>query len=114
MFRMPDVKSSNQLELSENEIKKVQVWFDEKRKAGPLKGVCELCGADDWVINPELYTNTVFNLIRDQHYHGQGDLCAKINCDNCGNTKLLEAKKVGFVTKQGLTERTGELSDVKS
>jgi len=78
---------------------KIEKFLEEKKQKDMP---CEICGADDWG-----YTNVLFEL---KQFRG-GQLIIKgtekispylpLSCNNCGNTKLINAITAGLIDNRG-------------
>lgn len=62
--------------------------------------ICEICGTNHWTIDETIYQINEFH--GNNIIIGSGNLVPVMNlmCNNCGNTKFLNAIKLGVVNSE--------------
>lgn len=76
-----------------DEIKKKAIaWFEEKKKIR----TCDCCGENSWMLSEDIVTTPIFSnsgmIIGGKSYPH-----VMLICNNCGNTKLFNAVKMGIL-----------------
>lgn len=80
-------------ELTGDQRKKVQNWFDEK---APLVGKCPMCGHREWSLGSHLVVPPVFS-DGDLFIGGTAYPFIMLTCGHCGNTQFHSAVMIGLL-----------------
>lgn len=69
-------------------------------KSSTSKGSpCSWCGQVDWKVSSAVYTNTLFDVVKNGHVSNMVDAFVLLGCNNCGHQIQFSLASVGLGTK---------------